>query len=202
MGFTPKLSHGGTAAAATEKHEPGHGTCQSPPRPEAARRLYLLRLALHARDQATRPGTAPGRQVRRAERRAQAALTRAGFAAPAIAAEVLRHVQVLTLTQVLARLDYTTADAARAAVANLITCQPPSAPDPHVGQTYPQGPALSVSTPVPAAPRTSQPGAALAEDRDRDRQLLAAAARIVAEAAQDGDSLSQAALAGKLRGQG
>jgi len=49
----------------------------------AARRLYRLRLALHARDQAPRPGSMLARQARKAERRAHAALTRAGFAAPA-----------------------------------------------------------------------------------------------------------------------
>ena len=65
---------------------------------QAARRLYQLRLALHARDQAATPGAVTARQIRRAERRAHAALTRAGFADPDIAAEVLRQVQVLTLT--------------------------------------------------------------------------------------------------------
>ncbi|HEV3294544.1 MAG TPA: DUF2637 domain-containing protein [Streptosporangiaceae bacterium] len=135
---------------------------------QAARRLYRLRLALHARDQAPSPGAMLTRQVRKAERRTHAALTRAGFARPAIAAEVLRQVQVLTLTQQLARLDYTTATGARAFIASLIT----------------------------------SPGTPPAEDRDHDRQLVAAAARIIAEAAQDGGSLSQAALARKLRSQG
>ncbi len=135
---------------------------------QAARRLYRLRLALHARDQAARPGIRLARHVRKAERHAHTALTRAGFAAPATAAEILRQVQVLTLTRQLARLDYATADAARAAIASLITT----------------------------------PGPPPAEDRDHDRQLLAAAARIVAEAAHDGGKLSQTALAAKLRSQG
>ena len=135
---------------------------------QAARRLYQLRLALHPGEQTPKPAATPARQVRKAERRAHTALTRAGFADPAIAAEVLRQVQVLTLTQQLARLDYTTAEAARAAVANLIT--PPGTPPD--------------------------------EDGDHDRQLVAAAIRIIAEAAHDGSKLSQAALAEKLRGQG
>ena len=88
---------------------------------QAARRLYRLRLALHARDQSPRPNAVLIQQVRKAERRAQAALTRAGFASPAIATEVLRQVQVLTLTQQLAKLDYTTAAAAHAFVDSLIT---------------------------------------------------------------------------------
>ena len=92
-------------------------------------------------------GAVTARQIRRAERRAHAALTRAGFADPEIAAEVLRQVQVLTLTPALARLDYTTADAARAAVGNLITHHAPGAPapGPHAGPpartAQPDGPA-------------------------------------------------------------
>ena len=68
------------------------------------------------------------RRARLAERRAHAALIRAGFADQAIAAEVLRQVQVLTRTRDLARLDYTTAEAAQAAIAALITSGPPAAP--------------------------------------------------------------------------
>jgi hypothetical protein len=131
---------------------------------QAARRLYRLRLALGTHDQAAKPGTKPGQKLRKAERRAHAALTRASFADPTTAAEVLRQVQILTLTRDLAQLDFSTADAARTIVSNLITI-----PD---------------------------------ENGDRDHQLVAAATRIVAEAAQRGDKLSQSALAEKLRGQG
>jgi Protein of unknown function (DUF2637) len=53
----------------------------------AARRLYRLRLAIQACGQGPDPASSAG-QVRRAERRAHAALTRAGFADPAVAAEV------------------------------------------------------------------------------------------------------------------
>ena len=67
-------------------------------------------------------------RARLAERRAHAALIRAGFADQAIAAEVLRQVQVLTRTRDLARLDYSTAEAAQAAIAALITSGPPAAP--------------------------------------------------------------------------
>ena len=66
---------------------------------QAARRLYQLRLVLHASEQAPTPAATAAAEVRQAERRAHAALTRAGFADPAIAAEVLRQVQVLTLTR-------------------------------------------------------------------------------------------------------
>jgi hypothetical protein len=98
---------------------------------QAARRLYQLRLALHARDRTARHEAATARRVRVAERRAHAALTRAGFADPDIAAGVLRQVQVLTRTPDLARLDYTTAAAAHAAIASLIN------PGPHAAQPPP-----------------------------------------------------------------
>ena len=97
---------------------------------QAARRLYQLRRALHARDQAPRPGALADRHARIAERRAHAALIRAGFSDPAVAADVLRQVQVLTRTAYLARLDYTTAEPARDAIASLITAGPPSVTGP------------------------------------------------------------------------
>jgi len=93
----------------------------------AARRLHLLRQALAAREQAARPSAA-ARRVRRAERRAQAALTRARFTDQAVAAEVLRQVQVLTLTQTLAGLDYATPDHAQRLLASLITPTTTNAP--------------------------------------------------------------------------
>ena len=87
----------------------------------AARRLHMLRQALEARERAARPDAVAVHRVRRAERRAQAALSRARFTDPAVAAEVLRQVQVLTLTQTLAGLDYATPDDARQLLASLIT---------------------------------------------------------------------------------
>jgi hypothetical protein len=97
----------------------------------AARRLYQLRKALHVAEQAARPGAMTARRIRVAERRAHTALTRAGFAHPDIAAEVLRQVQVLTLTPRLASLNYDTAEAAQTAIANLIALGPPAAPAVH-----------------------------------------------------------------------
>ena len=70
----------------------------------AARRLHVLRHVLASQRQTGNPGLIASRRVRRAERRALAALTRAHFADPAIAVEVQRQVQVLTLTQTLASL--------------------------------------------------------------------------------------------------
>lgn len=96
---------------------------------QAARRLYQLRLALHAHDQAARPGSVVGARVRRAQRRAQAALTRARFTDPDIATGVLRQVQVLTMTATLARLDYASPDDAHAAIASLITAPAPPEPE-------------------------------------------------------------------------
>ena len=87
----------------------------------AARRLYQLRQALLAEGRAARPGGTTARRVRLAEHRAHAALIRAGFTDQATAAEVLRQVQVFTRTRDFARLDYTTAEAARTAIAALIT---------------------------------------------------------------------------------
>jgi Protein of unknown function (DUF2637) len=154
----------------------------------AARRLYQLRIALAACDQLARPRRL-ARRVRRAERRAQSALARAGFADPAVAAVVLRHVQVLTMTAELARLDYRTADAAYAAIASLIGAAP--------GAAHERAPA----TPVNGHPMRSLPDEAPEED-GRGTRLVAAATRIVADAARDGYCLSQASLAARLRREG
>ena len=67
----------------------------------AARKLYQLRTTLAAYDQSAKPSALAKRHIRRTERRAHRALTRAGFADPAIAAAVLRQVQVLTMTTML-----------------------------------------------------------------------------------------------------
>ena len=64
---------------------------------QAARRLYQLRAALSAHDQSATPSAAAGRRVRRAERRAHGALTRAGFTDPVVAAAVLGD-RIATLT--------------------------------------------------------------------------------------------------------
>ena len=207
---------------------------------QAARRLYLLRRALGAPEQAARPEAMAARRARTAERRAHRALTRAGFADPDIAAEVLRQVQVLTLTPRLARLNYDTAEAARTAVASLITPGPPAVPPDVVlhdmaasstdrGTAQPSRPSatgingqaaagkaagagqpgLSLPAPAPGAgtaPQARKQGdegeAVTGEDGNRDAQLIAAAASILAEAMQHGDRLSQAALAERLRSQG
>ena len=192
---------------------------------QAARRLYQLRRALHARDQAARPGALADRHARIAERRAHAALIRAGFSDPAVAADVLRQVQVLTRTAYLARLDYTTAEPARDAIASLITagrrparrhrpCRPPfQAARP--GASRPRLP----SPPLPACPASRCPDprsagtaqetepadsqqAAGGHDADLDGEIIAAAAGILAEARQHGERLSQKALGGKLRRDG
>jgi len=210
----------------------------------AARRLYLLRRALHAQGQAARPGAITPWRIRLAEHRAHAALTRAGFANPVTAAEVLRQVQVLTLTPELAKLNYATADAAQVAIANLISPAPaaiqspgpeamsaaPARPDDldrsapawnrppaagtdgqarlcHITHAGQPGAALSASTPDHGAAdgigQPAHPGKAAArQDENADGQLIAAAARILTEAMQNGERLSQVALGGKLRSQG
>jgi len=109
---------------------------------QAARRLYRLRRAIGAPEQAARPGAMATRRARIAERRAHSALTRAGFADPGIAAQVLRQVQVLALTPRLAILNYDTAEAARTVVAGLITPGPAAVP-PDVGSAKHDTPADS-----------------------------------------------------------
>ena len=179
----------------------------------AARRLYQLRAVLDAHDQSGTYSALAARRIRRAEHRAHGALTRAGFAEPVIAVAVLRQVQVLTITAALAKLDYHTAAAAQAAIASLIAS--PAAEKP--------GPGTGARTGHPVA-RNGTAGMNAAQDRtpvsqindrpangqlhdvhdggDRDAQLVAAAARIVAGAARDGSRLSQAALAERLRREG
>jgi hypothetical protein len=193
----------------------------------AARRLYQLRRALDAADRAAKPGGMAAWRARQAERRAQAALTRAGFAGTGqdTAAEVLRQVQVLTRTRDLARLDYTTAEAAQAAIAALITPGPPAAPGafpdpapwnrpgPGINGTAPgqltragQPGALHPAPAAAAEPATADPetssSAAASQLLEQDSQLMTDATRIVAEASRHGERLSQKALARQLRRQG
>jgi uncharacterized protein DUF2637 len=191
----------------------------------AARSLYRLReeLATPCRADGNR---VPSRRARKALRRAHAALTRAGFADAAIATEVLRTVQVLTMTTTFAALDYGSADTAHAAVSSLIT--PGTTPFPGqpglsarlladngsaaVPETIQSRPAPKVS-PVPdgapeseTAPQPPQPAAdgnpPVPDGTSRDHQMVEAARQIVASAATEGSRLSQAALAERLRGQG
>ena len=204
----------------------------------AARRLYQLRRALLAPGRAARPGGTAARRARLAEHRAHAALIRAGFADHAIAAQVLRQVQVLTRTRDLARLDYTTADAAQAAIAALITSGPPAAPPGppavpaapaapgafperaywrspvrgingtaagHVTRAGQPGPALPppAAAAGPATAGTAAGGeAAASQPPDQDGQLMADAVRIVTDARQHGERLSQKGLGEKLRRDG
>src|SRR6266568_3043595 len=185
----------------------------------AARRLYQLRRALLAQGRAAGPGGMAGRRARLAERRAHAALIRAGFADQVTAAQVLREVQVLARTRDLARLDYTTADAAQAAIASLITsCAPAASPGLPVMPVRPATPGSALDgtsrNPVSGINGTApgqvsgagQPGAALPpaarQDPDQDGRLIADAVRIVTDAAQHGERLSQKALGDRLRREG
>jgi Protein of unknown function (DUF2637) len=179
----------------------------------AARRLYQLRAVLDAHGQADAHSALATRRIRRAEHRAHGALTRAGFADPAIAVAVLRQVQVLTITAALARLDYHTADAAQAAIANLIAS--PAAAQPGPGTRARAGHPMAqdgtagmtaagdstVLNQINGHPANNQLHDVYRAG-DRDAQLVAAATRIVARAARDGSRLSQAALADRLRREG
>lgn len=197
---------------------------------QAAKRLYQLRLALHDRNR-SRHEAATAQRLRGAERRAQAALTRAGFADPDVAAAVLRQVQVLTQTADLARLDYSTAAAAYATIAALISGGPhatpppaPQAPPPIPQQAgslpdsrapgrpvndHPPGgqpPAqasIAQATGTPAsAELQSVPRAADGHDANLEGHLIAAAADILTQARLHGHRLSQKALGDKLRRDG
>jgi hypothetical protein len=149
-----------------------------------------------------------------------------------VAAEVLRDVQVLTMTTRFAVLDYATADAAHAAISSLIT--PGAAPAPKTqelvarpaeaggsgepsGETPPTARpgACPAPQPGPEAGRAAEPPLAsdvpIAADDSvnlpgslagRDDPLVEAARQIVADAAREGGRLSQAALAERLRGRG
>src|SRR5581483_5617563 len=191
----------------------------------AARRLYHLRALLRADDQAARSAMFTARRIRRAERRAYGALIRAGFTEPLIAFAVLRQVQVMTQTATLARLDYGTADAARAAIASLISSTAAAAPvlgpkDPAAGDvaateaavedrvpSASNGHGLDLGTSARAVTAAGAgPEASQCEDDpdpgDRDAELVAAARRIVAGARYASTRLSQIALAEKLRSEG
>jgi len=179
----------------------------------AARRLYQLRAVLDVRGQSDAHSALATRRIRQAEYRAHGALTRAGFADPAIAVAVLRQVQVLTMTAALARLDYRTADAAQAAITNLIASPVAAKPGPDTGARTGRPIAQDGTAGMTAAgdstlvnqinghPANNQLHD-VHEGGDRDAQLVAAAVRIVARAARDGSRLSQAALADRLRREG
>jgi Protein of unknown function (DUF2637) len=156
----------------------------------AARRLYQLKTALDPHGQQHAHGVMAARRIRQAEHRAHRALTRAGFADPAVAVAVLRQVQVLTMTTELARLDYHTPDAAQAAIASLIGS--PSAATPGSG----------TATRTPANQINGHPAGSMTDAGARDARLVAAAIRIVAAAARDGGRLSQVSLAERLRREG
>lgn len=181
---------------------------------QAARRLYQLRRALAARDRAAQPGALTARRARAAERRAHAALIRAGFSGDqAVAADVLRHVQVLTQTAHLALLDYATAGPARDVIAGLITAGPPPAPAAPPLPLAAPGAAPGNLPPAPAAPGRPLPGPAPEReaeppgsgqgdggpDAGLDGEIVAAAAGILAGARRRGERPGQKALGAMLR---
>jgi Protein of unknown function (DUF2637) len=192
----------------------------------AARRLYHLRTLLGAYEPTPGYRALTARRIRRAERRAYGALIRAGFTEPLIAFAVLRQVQVMTQTATLARLDYGTADAARAAIGGLISSTPASAPVPdpaHPAAQDATATAMAVEDRTHAAslnghrPGSGTPDRAVtvavaapaaSQQQDgpdpggHDAELVAVARRIVADSRHAGARLSQIALAEKLRSEG
>jgi len=177
---------------------------------QAARRLFQLRRALAARDGAPRPGALAVRRVRVAERRTHAALIRAGFSGDqAVAADVLRHVQVLTQTAHLALLDYATAGPARDVIAGLITAAPAAPPPPTAapaaapGNLPPAPAAPGGPLPGPEQEREAEPDGVGQDDggldAGLDAEIVVAAAAILAGARRRGERLSQKALGAMLR---
>ena len=169
---------------------------------QAARHLYQLRRALAARDGAPRAGDLAARRVHAAERRAHAALIRAGFSGDqAVAADVLRHVQVLTQTAHLALLDYATAGPARDVIAGLITAAPAVTPLPTADLGTAPGnlaPAADGPLPGPVPEREAEPDGGQ-DDDGLDGEIVTAAVAILADARRRGERLSQKALAAMLR---
>jgi hypothetical protein len=122
---------------------------------------------------------------------------------------------VLTRTAYLARLDYSTAQPARDAIASLIIAAPPRALPPAAQGTPTQGPPSADA--VPADPGTAArplpgPGTARGktkqlqaddgQDTNLDVKIIAAAAVIVAEARRRNEPLGQKALGRRLRDDG
>jgi len=178
---------------------------------QAARRLYQLRRALAARHGAARAGALAVRRVRAAERRAHAALIRVGFSGDqAVAADVLRHVQVLTQTERLALLDYATAGPARDVIAGLITAGPPeptllpgAARGAAPGNLPPASAVPGGPPPGPGPEREAEPDGGGQDDGGPDAgldgEIVAAAAGILAGARRRGERLSQKALGAMVR---
>ena len=71
-----------------------------------------------------------------------------------MAADVLRQVQVLTMTAALARLDYARPDDAHAAIGNLITSPAARGPQPGIVPVPASAPEPAVREPAGAAGRT------------------------------------------------
>ena len=88
---------------------------------QAAWSLHRLRRSLGTQTDPRQGSPGHSRQPRRAERRAQVALTRAGFADPVVAGEVLRHARILSQTVQLALLDYAAHGSAQEDLAGLFT---------------------------------------------------------------------------------
>lgn len=132
----------------------------------AAHHLYRLR-------RLRQTGAARWRQ-RAAERKAQTALARAGFADEVVARQVLRQLQVLTQAVTLAALDYGSADDALTVLANLIS----ATSDPPRSLRLPADGPRRVEAPAPpdvtGRPRTGEPG------RELDTELAELTAHLEA----------------------
>jgi hypothetical protein len=195
----------------------------------AANRLHQLRRLLPQQgSEFARRGALIRWRARRAERLAQAALRRARFTEPGVAADVLRQAQILASTASLAGLDYSTEDHAKAALARLLTTA--SGP----GEANPIGRPIGPLT-FPLIPPWLTPngrgawlrGADAPVEADRlscseshackggvlladsglaqvtgNGPLIDAAREIIGQARREGVRLSQTALAGQLRAGG
>lgn len=160
---------------------------------QAAWSLHRLRRALGGHADAGQEPASRSRLARRAERRAQVALTRTGFADPAVADEVLRHAWILNQTVTLARLDHAEDGPAHGKLAFL--------------SAYPQLRRQAASRngadrAISAAGTSMNGHSSRHQPQSTDRLLVDAASEVVTQARQQGIRLSQSALARELRAQG
>lgn len=155
--------------------------------------LHRLRrcLAAHS-DEPDNPISS--RATRRAEHRAQVALTLVGFTDPVVADEVLRLARVLSQTTTLAGLDHATSVSATAALTDLAIHAPCPAGTSHER--------FARRSPMPSTAIAVNGHSFGSGQRHADRLLVETACDVIAQARQRGIRLSQAALARELRAQG
>ena len=160
---------------------------------QAAWNLHRLRRSLSAHTDPKGGTASRSRLARRAEHRAQVALTRVGFADPAIAREVLRHARILSQTVALARLDHAAHGPPMEGLADMFT-------RPQLGRPAPSH--RTGEDRVTSSADVAMNSHPVGRPQRADRALVDVASEVVARARQQGVRLSQSALAREVRAQG